>query len=293
MFRQVLRIIFVLWLAATLCFLALRILPGDAIEAQFAAAANPTAAAMKREALGLDEPLPLQYARYMVGLLRGDAGVSLYSGQTVTEMILQRFPVTAELAVWSMLIAVSLGLFAGVTGGMAFGWLTTLVNMTVNLLFSIPVYWTATAVLFVIGVRVGGVQGNVVLPALVVGLHTSAAIARVTRSGIEETAHEDFIRTARSKGLPERMVLFRHILRASIAPVITVIALQTGILFSGAIITESIFQRTGMGLLLLDAVLARDYPVVQGVVIVMAAIYLAVNGLADTAARLLDPRVTA
>lgn len=291
--RQALATLFVIWLAVTLAFVGLRVLPGDAIETQFAEAANPAAAQLKRDALGLDDPLPVQYFRYLTGLLRGDFGVSLYSGLTVTEIIAQRLPPTLELALWSMAIATICGISAGVVGGLSWGWCATAAHLLVNLMFSIPIYWTATFVLFIIGVRLGGVQGQVVLPALVVGLHTSAAIARVVRTEIYEAARQDFVRTARSKGLSETTVIGRHILRVGLIPVFTVITLQTGVLLSGAVITESIFQRPGLGLLLLDAVIARDYPVVQGVVILLAMVYLILNGLADYITRWLDPRVTA
>ncbi|MCU0511270.1 MAG: ABC transporter permease [Anaerolineae bacterium] len=289
--RPLLSLLLTLWLAVTLAFFALRVLPGDAIAAQFAAAANPAAAALRREQLGLDLPLWQQYGQYLLNLLRGDAGVSLYSARTVTELIAERLPLTLELAGLALLLAAGAGISAGVYTALSRGVPARLLRLFIDVLFSVPVYWTATLALFSVGVLIGGVQGAVGLPALVVGLHSAAAVARLVRVAVLQTAGADFVRTARGKGLPERLVIRRHMLRAGLLPVVQLLALQSAYLMGGAVMTESIFQRPGMGLLLLDAVLARDYPVVQGVVLLLALLYTVLNTAADVFTALLDPRI--
>lgn len=281
-----------IWLAVTLAFFALRLLPGNAIEAQLSGSGQPPEVVAERKAAyGLDKPLVVQYVSFLARLMRGDLGKSLYGGQTVTEILIQRFPPTLTLAGLSMVIAILLGLLLGIGGGLEMAIASPFLRLITDLSFGVPVYWTGTVTLFVLGAWLGGVHGNVMLPVMVLGFHASGAIARVVQVNVRDAYHADFVRTARSKGLPERTVILRHVLRVGLIPVITIIALQSGILFSGTVITETIFLRPGIGQLLLDATLQRNYPVVQGVVIVVAVIYVIFNRFADIATRIFDPRI--
>lgn len=278
-----------LWLAITVVFLVLRILPGDAMTAQLAGTGLPEAVVQaRRDAYHLDEPIAVQYVLYMRDVLRGDLGDSLYGGQTVNEILRQRIPPTVTLALLSMLIALSLGLLLGLISGFGTWQSVLLTNAITDLSFSIPVYWTATIVLFVIA---SWSRNTVLVPAAVLGFHTAGAIARITHVNIREVKNTNYIRTAQGKGLPPHAIRSRHMLRVAILPVIPVIAVQSGILFSGTVITESIFQRVGLGLTLLNAVLERNYPVVQGCIIVTASVYIVINLIADIVIQLADPRL--
>lgn len=290
MLRTIFSSVLTLWLAITLTFVVLRALPGDAIRAQYSDQTDAFIQ-MRRAELGLDAPVWMQYGQFWVNLLRGDLGDSLYSRRPVHEILLERLPNTIELTLWAMIFAATLGILGGVFAGLEFGLPTQIARFLIGLSISVPIYWTGTLVLFVIGVRIGGIQGRVLLPALVLGFHAAGAIARLLQTNIAATAHADFVRTARGKGLPEALIMRRHILRLGLLPVLTVLALQAGFLFSGAVITESIFQRVGIGTLLLDAVLAADYPVVQGVTLLTVMVYVLLNGLAEFFTRLIDPRL--
>ncbi len=286
-----------IWLAGTLVFFALRLLPGDAIQSQLIqSGASPAVIAERRARQGLDDPLIQQYGRFWVDAMQGRLGYSLLDGQPVAEMILQRITPTAILAVSALLTGVVFGLLLGIGSALPSP-VSSTARFMVNISLSTPVYWTGTLTIWLFAVQFGwlpsaGGEGaaSLVLPVLVLGFHTAGAIAQVAASGIRETLAADFIRTARAKGLPERLVLRRHVLRAALLPVVTVIALQTGFLMGGAVITESLFVRPGLGRLLLDSALQQDYPVVQGITLLLAAIYALLNGLADAAYTWLDPR---
>lgn len=287
-FRFLVSMLFTLWLAATLAFLGLRLLPGDAIQAQYLEAGAELQIAL-REKLHWHEPLPTQYIRFLLDLLRGDIGVSLYTGRPVGQMLAERFVSTAKLAVCALGIALIWGIVGGV--GIYAAGIRVIVRLFIGLAISMPIYWTGTLVIFVIAVRTGGTRDNLLLPALVLGFHTGGVIARSLQTSIMETHRADFVRTARAKGLPTAYIIRQHILRASLLPVVQIIALQAGFLFSGAVITESLFQRAGIGLLLLDAVQGRDYPVVQGVILLIAGVYIVLNGFADMITHQIDPRL--
>jgi peptide/nickel transport system permease protein len=291
--RQGFALIVSVWLAGTLAFWALRILPGDALHAQYSEETSNAVIERKRAALGLDQPLIQQYVGYWTQILRGDWGVSLYSGRSVAELLLERLPNTLSLTAAALLVAVLMGLSLGLIVGLELRYSSAIAQTLIHLALSVPIYWTSTLVVFVIGVRIGGVQGNLLLPSLVLGFHTAAAIARLLYTEIRQIRRMDYIRTAYSKGLPPHWIIGRHILRASLPAIVPIIALQASFLFSGAILTETIFQRVGIGLLLLDAVLGRDYPVVQGVVLCAAMGYGVLQWGANVALWWLDPRVRA
>lgn len=288
----------VVWLAGSAAFLLLRVAPGDAVDATMArAGASEQQIAAQRAALGLDRPLPIQYARYWWDTLRGRWGASLVNGQPVTELIAQNARPTLTLALASMAIALALGVTLGVADGLerpaALHWAA---GGVASLALAAPVYWTATLAIYTFTVAIAVFPGvgaqhpaALILPALVLGFHTSGSIARVTAARVREASHGDFVRTARAKGLPERDVI-DHILRVGLLPVVSVAALQAGFLLGGTVITEMIFVRRGLGQVLLTAVMNRDYPVVQGLVVLAALVYTALNAAADALHTRLDPR---
>ncbi len=279
-----------LWLAASLTFVALRLLPGDAIQAQYWEASAELQATL-RQNLHWDEPIGVQYARFLLALLRGELGVSLYTGRPVTEILAERFLPTTELAFWSLSIAVVWGILGGIIAAIDITVISAIFRLIIGLAVSVPIYWTGTLVIFVVAIHLGGVRENSALPALVLGFHTGGVIARSVQSNIQDIKQADFVRTAHAKGLFPSYIVVQHILRVSLLPVVHMIALQAGFLLSGAVITESLFQRAGIGLLLLDAVQGRDYPVVQGVVLMIATVFILLNRFAELLTHQLDPRL--
>jgi ABC-type dipeptide/oligopeptide/nickel transport system permease component len=290
--RQVCALVGTLWLAATLAFFALRVLPGDALQAELlSSGASAQTIAERRAALGLDDPLVAQYWRFLAGALRGDLGVSLLDGRPVSEIVGQQVAPTLVLAASALVVAA--------VGGMALGTLAALgwkaAQLILNLSLTTPLYWTGTLAIYVFAVRLDWLPtsgaNNIILPAAVLGFHSAGAVGQVVRASVRDALGQDFVRTARAKGLRESGVIMRHVLRAALLPVVSVIALQAGFLLGGVVITESLFVRPGIGRVLLDATLRQDYPVVQGVVVLGALVYTLVNAAADALSRLLDPRL--
>jgi ABC-type dipeptide/oligopeptide/nickel transport system permease component len=289
----------VAWLALTLAFVALRALPGDALDATMARAGwSEDAIQARRADLGLDDTLWRQYGAYLTGVLRGDWGESLISGQPVTEIMRQNAGPTVALALASLMVAVGLGLALGLLAGAApLRAVRAAAEAAASFALATPVYWTSTLAIYIFTVALGilpGVGGTspryLLLPALVLGFHTAGSIAQVTARSVRAIWDEDFVRTARAKGLPTGDVL-DHVLRVALLPVVAVIALQLGFLIGGTVITETIFVRRGLGRVLLSAISERDYPVVQGLVVLAAVAISGINALADVLYALLDPRV--
>jgi ABC-type dipeptide/oligopeptide/nickel transport system permease component len=298
--RQFVSTLLIIWLAATLAFFALRVLPGDAIESQLIeSGASASTIAERRAAAGLDHPLPTQYVEFLSGLWRGDLGVSLLDGRPVTQIILDQLEPTLTLAFSALAVAANLGLVLGCLAALEIGWgISTVSRVLTALALSVPIYWTGTIAIFVFTVQLdllpsggAGRLSQLILPATVLGFHSAGAIAQVLQTGVRETLRAEFVRTARAKGLRERTVVVRHVLRASLLPAVTVLAVQAGFLLSGVVITEALFSRPGIGSVLLDATLLQNYPVVQGVVVWSAVVYALLNSLADSIYQLIDPRV--
>lgn len=296
--QRFLSLLVTVWLAATMAFVGLRFLPGDAISSQLRQVGVGSSAIEERRAQqGVDDPIWVQYSNYLINLAHGQLGYSLLSGEGVSEMIIRDLRPTMVLAFTALVVGGGLGIVLGVGSG-----LTHQVNFTsravVNLSLSIPVYWTGTLAIYVFTAQLGllpsagaGRPGQLILPVAVLSFHTAGPIARVVAVHIAETATADFVRTARGKGLAERYILVHHILRTGLLPVVSVIALQAGFLFSGTVIVETLFVRPGIGRLLLNATIQQDYPTVQGVVVLSAIIYATLNMIADVFHHILDPRI--
>lgn len=288
------------WLALTLAFVALRIIPGDVIEAQLLrGGATPAQVAERRAALHLDRPVLVQYTETMLGALHGDLGRSLVTQRPVNEIIGEQFGATMALALAALIVAVTLGIGLGLAESLgASRLLREAAAGSSSLALAAPIYWTGTLAIYVfsVGLRVlpsagGGDLRHLILPAAVLGFSMSGGIARITASGVQETRTADFVRTAHGKGLRPHQIALRHILRPTLPPILTVIALQTGFLLGGAAITETLFVRQGIGQLLISGINDKDYPVVQGIVVLSAVAYSFANTLADVIAAAIDPRL--
>jgi len=297
--RRLLGAIPVLWGAATLAFLAVHLLPGDpATLLLIRSGASAEAIAARRAQIGWDQPWLTQYVTYAVGLARGDLGRSWVNGQPVARLLAEQWPRTLELTLAAMLVAVVGGVGVGVLAGVRRGTWTDRVGMSVALLgLSTPIAWSGLLAIWLFSVELGWLPPGgrdgwqaLVLPSLVLGLTAAGPIARLVRNGFIQTLAEPFIVAARARGLPLSTLLLRHALPVVAPPVIAMIALQFGFLLGGAAVTEALFARPGIGRLAVEAILAQDLPVVQGVVLLGAATYTVVNLVADLAQWGLDPR---
>jgi peptide/nickel transport system permease protein/oligopeptide transport system permease protein len=298
--RRVLVAIPTLLGVATVVFSLLRLLPGDPATLIAGPTATPQVIANIRHQLGIDQPIWQQYLGFLGRLVRGDLGISSRTGQPVVQEILTRAPYTAELALTSLVLAIAVGVAAGVlaatrrntgadlgiSGAAVFG-------------VSMPVYWLGLMLIIVFAVRLrvlpaaGNDQGvlSLILPSITLALFSMGLVARQTRSAMLEVLGQDFVRTARAKGAGRQAVLIRHALRNALLPIVTTIGLQFGTLLGGAVITESVFAWPGMGRLLLDSISGRDYPVVQGVVLLLSVAFITINLLTDLVYAYVDPRI--
>jgi ABC-type dipeptide/oligopeptide/nickel transport system permease component len=298
--RRLVQAAFVLWLAVTLAFVAMQLTPGDPAQALLAVSgAAPEEVAKRRAQLGLDDPLPAQYVRYLSDLARGNLGQSWLHGRPVGRMILEQLPSTLELALAALAIGVSAGLGLGLLGAVRpRTWLDTAVTSLAVVSLSTPTSWSGILAILLFSLGLGwlpsageGDLRHLVLPALVLGFALSGSVARLVRARVVEVMGEPFVLAARARGLPAWRVLFVHVLRAALAPALTVVALQFGFLLGGAVVTESVFARRGLGKLAVEAILWQDLPVVRGVVVFGALVYILVNLAADLALGWLDPRL--
>lgn len=292
----------VLFGVTLLVFAMTTLTPGDPVIALLGESAQGVSAetiAELRTQLGLDKPLPQQYVDYMGRLVRGDLGTSLRSGRSVTTEIAERLPATAQLAFAGMAIAVVLGLTLGILAAVRKGGLVDLVAVMVALAgVSIPVFWSGFLLMMLFSLELGwlpasgrGSWRHLVLPAVTIGLSSAAFIARITRSTMLEALRRDYTRTAKAKGVSGRQVVVRHALKNAMIPIITVVGLQLGGLLGGAVLTETVFAWPGAGRMLVDAIVARDLPLVQGGVLTLSLLFIVVNLVVDLAYAALDPRV--
>ncbi len=286
---------------ATLVFLLLHLAPGDPVEAMLGESAGTADRAALRAELGLDAPLPLQYWRFLRGLAAGDFGHSLHTRESVAQAIAERLPYTAALAGAALGLAIAfalpLGLYSALRAGSR---LETLTSVAAVIGMSVPSFVLGPLLMLVFAVWLGwlpvaaaGTAAGLVLPALTLGLALAALLARMVRAAVREVLDEDYIKSARARGLPERRVLWRHALRNAALPVLTVVGMQLGALLGGAVITEMVFGWPGLGQLTIEAIQRRDYPLVQGCVLVVSASYVFINMLTDLLYGLCDPRTVA
>jgi peptide/nickel transport system permease protein len=301
LFRQFWVFALTIWLAVTLAFFTLRLLPGDAIQAQLSQNGVSDVIIEQRRALyGLTDPPAVQYVRYLFNLIQGNLGYSLVDGQPVTEMILRQIPPTFSLAIGAIAVGIALGLTLGIIAAISSKhWIVTGAQFLMSLSLSMPIYWTGTLAIFLFSTQLGllpstgsGRISQLIMPVAVLGFQAAGSIGRLTETSVRSSANADFVVFARAKGVTERIILWRHILRVGLLPTITAILLQIGFLLSGTVITENLFVRPGLGRLLLDRVLQQDYPAVQGIVVLFAVIYASLNLFGDLIYPLLDPRVT-
>ncbi len=283
----------------TIVFLFLHLIPGDPVEVMLGESAQPADRDALRVALGLDQSLWHQYAHYLYGLLQLDMGDSLYSRRAVTELIAQRLPATAWLALSALAVALVLAIPLGLLAASRKDSLWDYGAMSFSMIgVSMPNFWFGPMLILVFSLWLGwfpvsGMQGmsSVVLPAVTLGTALAAILSRMLRSTLLEVLGEDFIRTARAKGLSGRVVLIHHAMRNAALPLLTVLGLQLGALLGGAVITEAVFAWPGVGSLIIDSIQRRDYPVVQGCVVLLSLSYVLINMLTDLAYGWLDPRV--
>jgi ABC-type dipeptide/oligopeptide/nickel transport system permease component len=297
--RRLLLVLPVVWAVVTLVFLLIHIVPGDPVRNALGENATEQQVAALKHKLGLDLPLSAQYFNYWKGLLTGDLGTSLVSGENVFEKIVGRYPATIELAIAGLIVAVCIAIPLGVTAGTNHGRVVDNIASVVSLLgISAPGFVLGPLMIYVFAIRfdwlpVAGRGGfeYLILPAVTLGAALAAILTRMVRSSVIEELNEDYVRTARAKGLDERRVIYKHVLKNGLIPVVTVLGLQFGVLLAGAIITETIFSWPGLGRLTVDAINARDYPLVQGCILMIALTYIFANVVTDFAYRLLDPRI--
>ena len=325
--RRLLEMVPVFFGVILVVFIISRLTPGDPARIILGERATPEAMAQLREALGLDEPLPLQFVGYLGRAMRGDLGRSIQSNERVIVDLATRFPATVELTASAMLIASTVGVLTGVLAAVRQNsWFDGFSMFAALFGFSMPIFWLGIMLILLFAWQLGWfpISGrldfaielqrvsnfyvidalvtrnwaaltdalrHLVLPAVTLSTVPLAIIARMTRSSLLEVLRQDYVRTARAKGLAERRVVLAHALRNASIPVITVIGLNVGSLLGGAILTETIFAWPGVGRLVVDAIFARDYPVVQGTVLVIAIVFVLVNLLVDLAYAYLDPRI--
>jgi peptide/nickel transport system permease protein len=305
--RRVAALAVTLLFVSLLVFVVVRVLPGDPALIILGLEASPDSVARVRQALGLDQPIPVQYARWVGQALRGDLGRSIQYDLPVGTLILSRLTVTLPLTLlaagFMIAAAIPLGVFAATRHRRWGDYLT----MTLSQLgVAVPGFWAGLLLILLFSVRLGWMQSggfdgwgaglwhglrSLLLPAVALGLFQCAVLARTTRSALREVLREEYVKTARAKGVAERTVLFRHALRNALIPIVTVAGIQLGQLLAGSIILESVFYLPGLGRLTLAAISARDLPVVQGVVLFVACMIVIVNAAVDILYGILDPRI--
>ena len=307
--KRLITIVPTLVFVSMLIFGLQQLLPGDPAVILAGEERDPEVVAYLRTKLHLDEPLPLRYVYWVGGVLRGDLGESVRTQLPVLDLIVQKLPVTVELALLAMMIALLVGIPAGVVSAVGRG---TAWDYAANLFalwgLSTPNFWLGILMILLFSVHLGwlpasgyespfvDLKGNLaamVMPAFVLGNAIAAVLMRHTRSAMLQVLSTDYVRTARAKGLSERVVVLKHALRNALTPIITLGALELGTLLSGAVLTEQVFTIPGFGKLIVDSVFNRDYAVVQGVVLVTATTYILLNLLADVAYFLVNPRLRA
>jgi peptide/nickel transport system permease protein len=298
--RRLVGVAFVLLGVSAAVFILMNTLPGDPatmLVSHFGASAKDIE--VLRQQLGLNDPLPVRFGRFVWGALHGDLGKSFQQNRPVARILLENTPPTVRLTALAVALATVLGVLTGVAAAVRRGTWTDFLTMLVSLLgISMPGFWLGLMLMLVFAVQLRWLPAlgdqswrGIVLPALTLALPAAATIARLTRSAMLEVLREDYLRSARAKGLPERTVIFRHGLRNGLISVVTFVGLQFGLLLGGSVVVESLFSRQGLGQLVVAAVFARDIPIVQGWCVLVAASYGLVNLAVDLSYALINPRI--
>jgi len=299
--KRLVRFFTVIFGVLLLTFLLIHLVPGDPIEVMLGESASSADREALRAELGLNEPLLQQFGHYLNKLAHGDFGHSIHSKASIADLIKTRYPATLKLALLALLIGLVVGIPLGIYSALKAGhWQDILVTIISVRLSAMPSFWLGPVLMLIFAVWLGwlpvsGMESNtsIILPAVTLGFGLSAILTRMTRTSLLEVLNDDYIRTARAKGLTERVVILRHAMRAALLPIITIVGLQMGSLLAGAVITETIFSWDGIGRLLVESIEKRDYPVTQACVLVVALSYVVVNLLTDLLYKLADPRVGA
>jgi peptide/nickel transport system permease protein len=306
--RRLIHSVFIIWGCATLVFFMLRMIPGDPVVQMLGPEYTPEAAEALRRKLGLDAPLGVQYARWFGNVLRGDLGASIASNETVTGAIATGLPKTLSLGFLSFLIAMVIAIPAGVAAALK---RNTPVDYAASVLafvgVSMPSFWFGIILILVFAVGLGWLPAvgyaelredgfvewlrRLILPSLAIGAGYAAILMRFVRAGLLEVLGSDYVRTARAKGVGERAVVVRHALRNALIPVVTIAGIQLALLLSGAVVVETVFSIRGIGRILVGAIFDRDYPMVQGVILLVAVIFVLANLVVDVVYTFLDPRI--
>jgi ABC-type dipeptide/oligopeptide/nickel transport system permease component len=284
---------------ATLVFSLIHLVPGDPVQAMLGDSASPQDVAQLRTTLGLDRPLYEQYLSFARGVVRGDLGTSLRTSQPVTSVILERMPATLELAVAAMVVALLIAIPLGIVAAVRKGTHVDHAATTLALVgISMPTFWLGPLLAIIFSVWLGwfpvsgrGTVANLVLPAITLGAPLAAMLARMTRASVLEELRELYVMAARARGVSEARAVLAHAFRNSLIPIVTVIGLQFGSVLTGAVITETIFAWPGVGRLLVQSISARDYPAVQGCILLIAITYVSMNLIIDVLYGFLDPRI--
>jgi peptide/nickel transport system permease protein len=325
--KRLLALIPILIGVAIIVFLIVHLIPGDPAQTMLGERATDQALERLREQMGLNDSLPVQFWRYVKDLLRGDLGRSIMSNNPVSAELVQRFPATLELSFFAIIFAVFVGVPAGIFASMnQNSWFDNLSMLIALIGVSMPIFWLGLMFIWLFAVELGwfppssrigvgleftpitnlyvidsilqfnftalkNVLHHLVLPAVALGTIPMAIIARMTRSSMLEVLKKDYIRTAYAKGLKRKIVIFKHALKNAMVPIITVVGLQFGVLLGGAVMTETIFSWPGLGKYLVDAIYARDFPIVQGGILFFAGVFVIVNLIVDLSYALVDPRI--
>jgi ABC-type dipeptide/oligopeptide/nickel transport system permease component len=289
-----------LWLIVTMVFLLAHVVPGDPVQQMLGEGARAEDLQQLRHSLGLDQPILVQYEHYLVGVAHGNLGESFRFQQPVLRVVLSHFPATLELSIVALLVCVAIGIPAGMLAAERRGTPTDhAVGVFTLFGLSVPNFALGPVLILIFSVIIGwlpvsgrGGVSHLILPAVTLGAALAAILTRMVRTAVIEELSSDYVRTARAKGLAEPAVLFRHAFRNALIPILTILGLQFGTLLAGTVVTETIFSWPGIGHLAVQAIYARDYPLLQGCILLIAVCYVAVNLLTDLIYAIVDPRVS-
>ena len=297
--RRLLQTIPLLIAISFAAFIMMHLVPGDPVRNMMGIEASKEAVEAERERLGLNDPLLVQYGRFLGGVLQGDLGTSIFTKQSVTDEILKKYPATIKLALGGTIFASVVGILAGIVSAVKRNKLTDNIIMVLSLIsVSTPSFFLALVLMLFFSLQLGWLPSmglrtplHYVLPIITLGMQSVGTIARTTRSSMLDVLGQDYIRTSRSRGIPERVIIYSHAFKNAIIPVLTIVGLRFGGLLAGSMLVETVFSIPGIGRYLVDAVLERDYPVVQSTVLVLACTFVLVNLVVDLLYAVADPKI--